>query len=92
VYLQQEDRTSSEGWGFHPTVTTLTHNCSYVKELPDRNGDEPEDKKVNPKTETGPKWDPAQREVPRSDTITEAMKCSQKGIYHDSPQKDPTSS
>jgi hypothetical protein len=27
---------------------------------------------------TGPKWDPAQREVPRSDTISEAMECSQK--------------
>ena len=31
--LQQEDRTSSEGWGCHPTVTTLTHNCSCLKEL-----------------------------------------------------------
>jgi hypothetical protein len=41
---------------------------------------------------TGPQWDPAQGEVPRSDTITEAMECSQKGIYHDCPQKDPTSS
>jgi hypothetical protein len=29
---------------------------------------------------TGPKWDPAQGEVPRPDTITEAMECSQKGI------------
>jgi hypothetical protein len=36
---------------------------------------------------TGPKWDPAQREVPKHDTITEAMECSQKGIYHDCPQK-----
>jgi hypothetical protein len=26
--------------------------------------------------------DPAQGEVPRPDTITEAMECSQKGIYH----------
>jgi hypothetical protein len=29
---------------------------------------------------TGPKWDPAQLEVPRP--ITEAMECSQNGIYH----------
>jgi hypothetical protein len=29
----QEDRTSSEGWGCHPTVTSLTHNCSCLKEL-----------------------------------------------------------
>jgi hypothetical protein len=24
---------SSEGWGCHPTVTTLTHDCSFLKEL-----------------------------------------------------------
>ena len=29
---------------------------------------------------TGPKWDPAQGEVPRPDTITEAMECSQKEL------------
>ena len=28
---------------------------------------------------TGPKWNPAQGEFPRPDTITEAMECSQKG-------------
>ena len=33
--------------------------------------------------ETGPKWNPAQGEAPRPDTITEAMECSQKGTYHD---------
>jgi hypothetical protein len=36
--------------------------------------------------------DPAQGEVPRPDTITEAMECSQKGIYHDSPPIVPTKS
>jgi hypothetical protein len=41
---------------------------------------------------TGPKWDPAQGEVPRPDNITEAMECPQRGIYHDCPLKDPTSS
>jgi hypothetical protein len=40
----------------------------------------------------GPKWDPSQGEAPRTDTITEAMECSQKGIYYDCPLKDPTSS
>jgi hypothetical protein len=46
AYLQQEHRTSSEGWGCHPTVTTLTHNCSCLKEYRDGNGEEPEEKKV----------------------------------------------
>jgi hypothetical protein len=36
----------------------------------------------------GPKWDPAQGEVPRPDTITEAIEHSQKGIYQDCPPKD----
>jgi hypothetical protein len=31
--FQQENRTLSEGWGCHPTVTTLTHNFFYLKEL-----------------------------------------------------------
>jgi hypothetical protein len=39
---------------------------------------------------TGPKWDPAEGEVPRPDTVTEAMECSQKGTYHDCTLKDPT--
>jgi hypothetical protein len=42
--------------------------------------------------ETSPKWDPAQGEVPRPNTFTEAMEYSQKGTYHDCPPKDPTSS
>jgi hypothetical protein len=41
---------------------------------------------------TDPKWDPAQGEAPRPDTITEAMEDSQKGTYHDYPLKDPTKS
>jgi hypothetical protein len=28
----------------------------------------------------------------KPDTITEAMECSQTGIYHDFPMKDPTNS
>ena len=31
---------------------------------------------------TGPKWDPAQGEVPKPDTITEAMEHSQKWTYN----------
>jgi hypothetical protein len=34
----------------------------------------------------GPKWDPAQAEVPRPDTITK--ECSQKVNYHECPLKD----
>jgi hypothetical protein len=33
AHLQQKDRTSSEGWGCHPTVTSLTHNSSCLEEL-----------------------------------------------------------
>jgi hypothetical protein len=29
----RKERTSSEGRGCHPTVTTLTHNYSCLKEL-----------------------------------------------------------
>jgi hypothetical protein len=41
---------------------------------------------------TGPNWDPAQGEVPRPDTVNEAMEHSQKGTYHDRTPEDPTSS
>jgi len=41
---------------------------------------------------TAPKWNPAQVEAPRPDTITEAMGHSQKGTCHDCSLKDPTSS
>jgi hypothetical protein len=33
VHLQQEDRTPSEGWGCHPTVTPLTYNYSCLKRI-----------------------------------------------------------
>jgi hypothetical protein len=33
VNLQEEERTLNEGWGYHPTVTSLAHNCSCLKEL-----------------------------------------------------------
>jgi hypothetical protein len=63
-------------WGCHSTVTLLTHNCSCLKELKGWKwrgawGEEG--------PETGPKWDPAQGEVPGPDTITEAMQSSKKG-------------
>ena len=89
AHLQQKDRASSEGWGCHPTVKTLTHNCSCLKEL---QGWKWRGAWGKEGPVTGPKWDPAQGEVPRPDTITEAMEHSQKGTYHDCPLKDPTSS
>jgi hypothetical protein len=58
-------RDSSEGWGCHPTVTSLTHNRSSLKELQGCKWREAEGKE-------GPaialKWD--QGEVPKPDTIT----------------------
>jgi hypothetical protein len=40
-------KTSSEELDWHSTVTSLTHNCSCLKELQgDRNGEDPEEKKV----------------------------------------------
>ena len=46
-------------------------------------------RKEDPATDL--KEDPAQGEASWSDTITEAMDHSQKGIYHGCPSKDPTS-
>ena len=43
AHLQQKDRASSEGWSWYPTLKTLTHNCSCLKEL---QGEQPEEKKV----------------------------------------------
>jgi hypothetical protein len=42
--------------------------------------------------ETGPKWDPSQGKVPRSDTITETMEHSQKRTNHDHTPEDPINS
>jgi hypothetical protein len=89
VSSRKTGRASSEGWGCHPTVKTLTHNYSCLNELqgwkwrgaPEKEG-----------PVTSPKWDPVQREALRPDTITEAMEHSQKGTCHDCPSKDPTSS
>jgi hypothetical protein len=38
-----------------------------------------------------PKVGSSSREVPRPDTVTEAMEHSQKETYYDCPLKDPTS-
>ena len=32
-HLHQKARASREEWGCYPTVKTLTHNCSCLKEL-----------------------------------------------------------
>jgi len=73
----------------NPTVASLTHNCSCLKELQGWRwrGSWGKEGPV-----IGPKWDPAHRVVPRPDPITEAMESSHKGTYHDCPPKDPTSS
>jgi hypothetical protein len=75
-------RTLQIKWG------TLIHNCFCLKELQawKWRGAWGKEGRV-----TGPKWGPIHWEVPRSNTITEAMECSQKGTYHDCPPKDPTS-
>jgi hypothetical protein len=44
------------------------------------------------RSRTGPKWDPAQGEVTRPDTISVAMEYSQKGTCQDSYLEDPPSS
>ena len=76
AHLQQEDRASNERDQEHLTVTTLTHNCSCLKEL---QGWKWRGSWGKVGTATGPKWDLAQGKVPRPDTITETMECSQKG-------------
>ena len=42
AHFQQEDRASNEVGGCHPTVKTLTHNCSCLKELQGWKGAEEE--------------------------------------------------
>ena len=49
----QEDKISSEGWGCHPTVTSLTHNCFIWKNYRNGNGEEPEEKKVQLQAQSG---------------------------------------
>jgi hypothetical protein len=48
--MQEKDRTSSKGLGCHPTVTSLTHNCSCYK---DGNGEGPEEKKIQGQAQSG---------------------------------------
>jgi hypothetical protein len=57
AHLQQKDRTWSEGWGCHPTVKTLTHNCFCLKELQEWKWRGAWGKEG---PTTGPKWDPTQ--------------------------------
>jgi hypothetical protein len=75
VHPQQEDRASNEGGGCHPTVKTLTHNFSCLKEL---QGWKWGGALGIEGPGTGPKWHPGQEEVTRLDTITEAMEHSLK--------------
>jgi len=76
-------------WVAVPQPTLWPIFLLFWKKCRDGSGEEPEEKKVQWQ---GPKWDPAQGEAPRPDTITETMGHSQKGTYHDCSPKDPTSS
>ena len=87
--LQHKDRASSERWVCPPTVKNSAPEFFQS------------DRTVGTKMEwseekggpvTVPKWDPTQVAVPRSDTISEAIECTQKGTYHDCPLKHPKSS
>jgi hypothetical protein len=73
--LDEMPSSRNEGGYCHPTVTTLTHNCSCLNELQGWKWREAWGKEG---PATGPKWDRAQGKIPRPDTITEAMECSQK--------------
>jgi hypothetical protein len=78
-----------EEWDSHPTVK----NSDPELFLSERTiGTKIEKRLGGRRSVTGPNWDPAQGAAPRPDTITEAMVCSQKGVYHDYPLKDPTRS
>jgi hypothetical protein len=87
--LENKRKNRASNGGGHPPVTPLTHNCSCLKEL---QGWKWRGTWGKEGPATGPKWDPAQGEVPRPDTITEAMERSQKETYYDCPLKDSTSS
>jgi hypothetical protein len=86
------ESTSSRKTGHQVRVGVAipqSHNCFCLRELQGwkwRGAGEKEG------SATGPKWDSAQGEVPRPDTITEAMEGSQKGIYHNCLLKDLTHS
>jgi hypothetical protein len=53
AHFQQKDRTSSEEWSCHPTVTTLTHKCSSLKKCRDGSGEESKEKIVQSQAQGG---------------------------------------
>jgi hypothetical protein len=83
-HLQQEDRASNEGGG-HPTVTTLTHNCSCLKEL---QGWKWRGSRGKEGPATGPKWDPAQGLT----LLLRLWSAHKKGSSMNALWEDPTSS
>jgi hypothetical protein len=82
THFQQKHKASTQEWGCHPIVKTLTHNCFCLREL---QGWKWRGSWVNEGSATGPKWDPGQGVILRPDTITEAMERSQKETYHNCP-------
>jgi len=66
---------------------SLTHNWSYLKGLQGQKSRRAWGKGT---PVTSPSWDSAHRKVPRPDTVTEAMECSQKRAYHNCSPKEPT--
>jgi hypothetical protein len=78
-----------EGWGCRPTVKNSDPELLWSERTAGTKMEMNLKKKEGPVTRSI--WVPSQ-ETPRPETITDAIVCSQKGAYHDSPLKDPTSS
>lgn len=71
------------------TVKTLTHNCSCLKELWDRNGEEPKEKEVQQQGQSRIQL----KGRPQGLTLLLRLwSTHKKGTYHDCPPNDPTSS
>jgi hypothetical protein len=66
----------AEGWSCHPTVKNSDPELFLSKRTA---GTKMEKRLREMRFSDSPTWDPAQGEAPRSDTITDAIACLQKG-------------